>query len=716
MQLPTHSAILTSIAVLLYGSTAAADSDQTTLPEIVVTAELIEADVLELPGSMSVVTSELIQRHTARHIEDLLNFTPNVNFASGASRGRFLQIRGIGERSEFQEPVNYSVGVLVDGIDLTGISTAANTLDVYQVEVLRGPQGTLFGANALAGMINIVSNRPTDEFEAELTGAAEEFGGQEWRGTISGPLAEHTTARFALQNYQSDGFVDNVFLNRDDTNRIDETSAKLRVSSDWGERFESTLSVLYADIDNGYDAFSLDNTRETYSDQPGRDQQETLAASLQLNYQLTDTLRLETLLSRAKSKLLYSYDEDWSHPGICDNTECDSELWGFDWFYSSTDTYQRTNANSTIDVRLLSLDTGVMNWVAGLYHRQQSVDLQRQYTFADSDFRSALSSDNSAVYGQLDLQLHAQWSLSIGLRGEQRSVDYQDNGGNNASPDETLWGGRLAVEHHADSGALYYGLLSRGYKTGGFNLAADIPGALREYGTESMLNYELGLKHTLFNERLRYQLALFYQDRNDIQSKQSIVRSIDTGLEGDDCPCSFTDYTANATSGRNLGLELEAHWQASDNLDLFAAVGLLDTEFDEFLTFEHILADRENGIPYNLKGRAQAHAPDYHWTLGGNWKFAQRWRLSGNLAGKDAFYFSDRHDELSDAITVLDLQLSYDSESWGLGVYAKNLTDETIKTRGFGSFGNDPRKLYVVEPYNQFGSPRVLGIKARLTF
>ncbi|NND82576.1 MAG: TonB-dependent receptor plug domain-containing protein, partial [Gammaproteobacteria bacterium] len=199
------------------------------LTEIVVTAELLESSPLEIPNSVSVVDAQAIEQRSARHLEDLLNMAPNVNFASGASRGRFVQIRGIGERSEFQEPIINSVGILVDGIDLTGIATAASTLDLKQVEVLRGPQGTLHGANALAGLINMVSNVPTDQFESSLNVALEEFGGRQLGGVLSGPINDQTAYRIAVNHFASDGFVDNVFLNRADTNNIDETAARLRL-------------------------------------------------------------------------------------------------------------------------------------------------------------------------------------------------------------------------------------------------------------------------------------------------------------------------------------------------------------------------------------------------------------------------------------------------------------------------------------------------------
>ncbi|MEM7360673.1 MAG: TonB-dependent receptor [Pseudomonadota bacterium] len=707
---------LSVLAVLLPGMLNLQTAQAEPLTEVVVTAELLEDNVLQLPNSVTVISDELIQQRSAQHLEDLLNLAPNVNFATGAARGRFLQIRGIGERSEFQEPIINSVGIVVDGIDLTGIGTVASTLDVQQVEILRGPQGTLFGANALAGLVNVVSNKPSEEFSGRVTAAVEEFGGMELSGVISGPSSANSAYRLAVKHYESDGFTEDVFLGRDDTNNIDETTARARYVHQLNDQLSLDATLFLADIRNGYDAFSLDNTRQTYSDEPGVDEVETVAGSIRLDYAINDSLHFEGLLSLADSELEYRFDEDWSHTGICDNTACDSDLFGFDWFYSSVDNYQRDNRNTSVDLRLVSSASENTGWVAGLYLRDQSVDLLREYTFNDGDFISELDTVNAALYGQANISLNQQWSITAGLRFEDRDVDYLDNTGATANTSEGLWGGRLALEYQADNGAFYYGLISRGYKPGGFNLDGSISADRREFDTETMLNFELGLKNSYLNDTLLLQAAVFYQDRDDIQSKQSIVASLATGELGGQCPCSFTDFTDNAASGSNMGLELELNWLASDQLSLYGSIGLLDTEFDTLLTFDHVGADRDNGIPFDLDGREQAHAPGYQWVIGGSYALSERLTLSGSIEAKDDFLFSDRHEERSDAYELVNLEISYATESWEVAIYGKNLTDELVKTRGFGSFGNDPRKFYETEPYNQFAAPRVVGIKASVDF
>jgi outer membrane receptor protein involved in Fe transport len=685
------------------------------LTEIVVTAELLESNALRLPNSVTVIDNALIEQHNAQHLEDLLGLAPNVNFATGASRGRFIQIRGIGERSEFQAPIINSVGLLVDGIDLTGIATAASTLDVQQVEVLRGPQGTLYGANALAGLINIVSNRPSEQFYGRITAGIEDFGGREIGAVISGPTSDDSGYRLAVKRYQSDGFTEATFLRRDDTNNIDETTARASYTAKVNDALALDFTLFVADIDNGYDAFSLSNTRQTDTDQPGFDRQQTTAAALKASYQLSTNLNLEASLSLANSDLEYAFDEDWSNLFICENTSCDSDLLGFDLFYSSFDQYARDNQNTTVDLRLLSTTSESLNWVAGIYYRDQDTNLERIYTFAN-DFSSDLKTTNAAIYGQAEFALSDQWSLTTGLRIERREVDYSDITGGAAAPEESLWGGRVALEYHADSGAFYYGLVSRGYKPGGFNLDGSLSIDEREFDTETMLNYELGIKQTYLDGSFRLQASVFYQDRDDVQVNQSIVRSFASNLIGGVCPCSFTDFTENAASGTNKGLEVEVDWVASDRTTLFAKVGVLDTEFDQFLSFDHIQADRANGVPFDLNGREQAQAPSYTAVIGGRYALTPTLWLSGSVEAKDDFLFSNSHESRSDAYELVNLELAYQAENWKVALYGKNLGDELVKTRGFGSFGNDPRENYAVAEYNQFGSPRIVGIRASMQF
>ena len=286
---------LASIGLLLTLGARAAEPNGLTIEEIIVTGELRELAINDTSLSVTVVDPNDTRQTVINHLEEVLGWVPNVNFASGASRGRFLQIRGIGERGQFAEPLNPSVGLLLDGVDLSGVGTVATTHDVRQIEIFRGPQGTLYGANALAGIVNVVSNDPEPEFGARISADAANFGALGIGGVVTGPLGEHTSGRLAVRHFGSDGFIDNTFLNRDDTNERDELTlrGKLRYAPSAATALTFTLG--YVDIDNGYDAFSLDNNRNTRSDEPGRDAQETLYGSVALDHAFSSGLRLNRL-------------------------------------------------------------------------------------------------------------------------------------------------------------------------------------------------------------------------------------------------------------------------------------------------------------------------------------------------------------------------------------------------------------------------------------
>ena len=702
----SHSPWLKLFLPALISSTLlTAEETPLTIEEIVVTSDFHQSSALDIASSISVIDEQRILDSGAEHLEQLLSLAPNINFSSGASRGRFIQIRGIGERAEFVQPVNYSVGVAIDGIDFTGISTAATTLDIRQVEILRGPQGTLYGANALAGLINLVSNGPTAEFEGDVEATLGNFDTRVVKAAAGGPANEALGYRVAVQQTHSNGFVDNSFLGRDDTSDIDETSARLRLFWAADADTEIDLTLFLADIDNGYDAFSFENNRITRSDQPGADEQKTRAIAITGQHQLSDALQLKGTLSHAQSDNLYSYDEDWSFVDLCNQVACPFGD------YSSFDSYSRDNDNTSLDLRLISDATETAAWVAGLYHRDQRIDLVRDYTFLANPFTSSYDTSNTALYGEVSWPLTDSLKLSTGLRLERRDADYGDNSGFQFNTDETLWGGRIALSWRLNEDQQLYALVSRGYKPGGSNPSNAIPSDLRQFETESLLNYELGLKGLWLDNRLQAQISLFYQDRDDIQTDNSLVTCATGGF-----PCRFDDYINNAAAGANYGLESEFTLQVNDQLRLFFSLGLLETEFEDFVSFTHINADETSGTGVNLDGREQAHAPSYTFVAGANIQLSHQLVLNLNIQGKDDFFFSDSHEERSDSYELLNARLTYEREHWSLALWGRNLGDRDFQTRGFGSFGNDPRNGFATQPYFQLGEPRTFGLTGRYVF
>ncbi len=661
------------------------------IEEVVVTADYRKAAINDISASITVLDHRLIQQRGARHLEDILPDAPNVNLSSGASRARFYQIRGIGERGQFSEPLNPSVGVIIDGVDFSGIGNAATLYDVEQVEILMGPQGTRYGSNALAGLINLQTRAPTDELVYGLQADLANYDGKGLAGYVSGPVTDNLLYRVSVQALKSDGFSDNLYLNQP-TNKRDETTFRGKLSWLLSDDITWDFNAAVIDLDNGYDAFSLDNIRDTLSDEPGRDHQKSKLFSTKLTASNFESFTLEAIVGYADSDIEYGYDEDWVHVGF-DPAE-----------YSSTDQYLRDRDTLSGEIRLVSNDNGALfsgstSWVAGIYALQQNVDLTRVYTYLPEDFTSAYDINRLAVFAETNTALNDNWSFDLGLRAERFDASYQDSDLAGFDPEDDLYGGKIALNYRTDNNNLLYVSASRGYKVGGFNIDGSLDEDLREYGPELLWNYEIGFKGFAFNDQLETRLAVFYMDRDDVQISSSTLRLRPDGST------EFIEYVGNAAGGSNYGLELTSRWLANDILAVYGSLGLLQSEYEDFT----------NSAGEDLDGREQAHAPNYQFTLGTDIAITPQLLLNLNVQGKDEFYFSDSHDFRSDAYELLNASLIYSVNQYSVTLWGRNLTDKDYYVRGF-YFGNDPRDGYTAKGYTQLGEPLRFGLTFNMDF
>src|SRR5579863_3648213 len=189
-----------SLAAAASADTAASATGDTQLDEIVVTSGLRPVPLAELPGSVSVLSATDLHDAGQQHFEDVLALVPNLNWAGDTSRPRYFQIRGIGELQQYQGAPNPSVGFLIDDIDFSGLGSAATLFDVDHIEVLRGPQGTLYGANALAGLIYVKSADPSDTFGGRAEFDAGDYNEHSYGAVLTGPVTALDSAlRLAVQ-------------------------------------------------------------------------------------------------------------------------------------------------------------------------------------------------------------------------------------------------------------------------------------------------------------------------------------------------------------------------------------------------------------------------------------------------------------------------------------------------------------------------------------
>ncbi len=702
------STIALAVSSILFSQTSLADETSPSDMEVItVKGDFRETNLQKITSAVSILSESDITRRNAQNLEEILALAPNVNFSSGSQRARYYQIRGIGERSQFSEPINPSVGVIIDNVEFTGVGSVSSLFDVAQTEVFRGPQGTRFGANALAGIINIETNAPSDSFEGAVKATAGNYGSKGLGAVISGPAGDIVNYRLAAEKYESDGFIDNVHLNRDDTNNRDELSVRGKLAIQSTDNLTIDIALMHFDFDNGYDAFSLDHNRTTFSDNPGFDTQKTTGLATTFNYTGFDSADVLVIASYADSELGYGYDEDWSFGQYDDNSgECITAsgcLEGAVWGYSSTDHYFREKETKTIELRTTStagneIFNGSTSWVSGVYYKEERSSLARIYTFA-SDFSSNFETDTVAAYAELSTVLTNEITLTTGLRVENREAEYNNSTNFSAEPSDTMLGGKLVLAYETDDN-LIYGSINRGYKAGGANTDGTLENEQREFEPEFVINYELGFKSTYLEGDAYLRAAVFYMDRKDVQVSISAQQEAEAGQpvgSGE-----FVQFLDNASKGTNYGLEVESGWQATDALNVYVSLGLLETEYEEF-TFQ-----TEDGV-VSLSGREQAHAPSYQFNIGANYVITDNLLLNVSLEGKVSFFFSDSHDEKSDSYELLNASLVYSKDDWDISLWARNLTDEEYQVRGF-SFGNDPRDGYTSKAYHQLGEPAVFGV------
>src|SRR5580700_11342718 len=219
MKFPT---LWTGSLLCLFSAPPALPADDA-LQEIVVTATLRSTSVADLPQSVTVLDRDTLRAAGVQHFEDVLGLIPDLNWAAGTSRPRFFQLRGVGEVEQYQGAPNPSVGFLIDDIDFSGVGMPATLFDTQQIEVLRGPQGTTYGADALAGLISVRTADPGTGFELHGEATVADYGTRSLGLAIGDGLADGTAGwRLVAQQYLSDGFRHNAYLDENSTNGFDE--------------------------------------------------------------------------------------------------------------------------------------------------------------------------------------------------------------------------------------------------------------------------------------------------------------------------------------------------------------------------------------------------------------------------------------------------------------------------------------------------------------
>ena len=661
------------------------------LEEIVISVSLGGAALRDLPQSATVLDGQTLQAAGVQHFEDVLGLVPGLSWASGTSRPRYFQIRGVGETEQYQGAPNPSVGFLIDDIDFSGVGMPATLFDLDHIEVLRGPSSTVYGANALAGLISIRSRDPGRGYEIGAEATAGDYGTGALGLVVGDGRADGSAGwRLAAQRYRSDGFRRNVYLGLDSTNGYDESTLRGKLRWQPLPQLQAALTLLHVDLDNGYDAWSVDNSRTTRSNQPGRDAQRSDGAALRLEYTVAHGKWL-SISSAAHSAIGYSFDGDWGN----------DSFWGTSAPYDYFEGHRRTRQTLAQDLRYVSdgvaSPVGVLRPVLGAYvlrlredDRQTDTWNDRYYGAGQSLLVSHYLAVNAALYGSMELAAAAHTTLNLGLRSEQRTAEYADSADvrfpQARSP---LLGGNLSWLCKPTSQRQYYATLARGYKAGGFNIGAGIGPAQRQFSTETLWNLELGMRASSAEHALESSFDIYAMRRSAMQvynSRQLLPNN----------PLTYVFYTDNAAHGDNVGLEAELHWRPLPRWIFGASAALQDTRYLGYVN---------NGL--DLRGREQAFAPPWQLSLSGEYAHPAGAFARADLEAQDGFYFSSSHDQRARARGLVNLRAGWRGNRWTASLWARNLFDAVYAVQGF-YFGDEPPQ-FPVKLYLQNGDPRQLG-------
>jgi iron complex outermembrane receptor protein len=705
-----------------------ADADDSSLgdpqlDEIIVTATLRAAPAIEVPASVTVLNGQTLRDAGRANLEDVLGLIPNLNWAGDTSLPRYFQLRGIGELEQYQGAPNPSVGFLVDDVDFSGLGSAGTLYDIDQVDVLRGPQATRYGANALGGLIYLRSAEPTDTLYGRVDLDGGDYATRSEGAVLSGPIDSLDSGfRLAMQHYYTNGYFHNLYLNRDDTNREDEYTYRAKWVFTPSERLRIELTAVQVDIDNGYDAYAIDNSRNTESDQPGVDSQHSTGVSAHVHYLANDTVGFTAIATYAKSVIKYSYDGDWGNP----------VLWApLATVYQYSEIQNRDRTTKTIELRLGTEQSQGFGWLVGFYGNLLDETLSdlslgdyqplgTPVDPADDQENDVINSGyrarNLALFGELDGDIATDLRWSLGLRGERWSADYQgtttnflgtNTGYTNApvlptviesvipatlSPVNNLWGGHGSLTYKLDAVQSIYATISRGYKAGGFNLSQGLLPNQLSFNPETDLSLETGYKADLFDQRLKINADIFYLSRHDAQIKTSFQSVADN-------PDDFVFYTGNAASGHNYGLESDVDWRATDRLTLGADLGLLQTYFEDFVQ------QGTSGATILSVSRELANAPHWQAAVNATYRDPRGAFARIDVTGMGGYYFDlPPNETTSNPYGVLNGKIGWETARWSAYLSGRNLLNKRYPVRGF-YFGDVPPN-FPYEVYIQLGDPR----------
>lgn len=552
---------LTTMLSVVQAALGAEESGAIELQTVTVTARQGKERAVDVPFGLSVISGENLEARRLQTMEEALNGTPGltVNSWGGEPNSANVLIRGSGSLSQVGMD-DGSVVMIVDGVPMSMRNVSLGTLDIERVEVLKGPQGTLFGGNSQAGAINVVTRKPTRIFEGHVRGEYGQDNQHLEEVVVSGPLSERLSGRFALRNSGSDHWIENA----QDGKPLDKpTDLAFRGSLLWdiasgtnllvtAERHENKRSPRLTMLRPYDDPPSQDFTPGIFDD----NHKIVDRYSAQINHDLRG--------SRITSITAYTAT-DYVSVGGYDRRNMQA-LYGFPVEYLRKDSSNQEVVSQ--DLRWSSLPGAAVFWVTGLNlsHAKRTFDSLTHTSGSRNDRR--YETDSHAAYGEITYPLTKTLKVTGGLRHswDRKTYDATYAGGVSDSRklDDNYTTGRMALSYAVTPATNVYGALSRGYQSGGFSDFTTQVADSQPYKPSSSNAFEIGFKSESADRRFSLSGALF------------LTKVKDDHLLGYDYT-TFSTSTINANT-ESKGVELEGTWRLGGGFELSGGLSHIDAK------------------------------------------------------------------------------------------------------------------------------------------
>lgn len=721
---------------------ATSDRQPKKLETIVVTARLRGEDIEKVPVAISAFSADDLRNLQAVDITGLQGAVPNLNIVQGrgSSSNANIFIRGIGQPDALQT-FDPGIGFYVDGVYYSRINGQLMDLyDVERVEVLRGPQGTLYGMNSTGGAIKVITRKPTDTPEGAVGLTVGDHGRIDTHAYLSGPLGKTVSGSIAVGTFKNNGYVTDP-----DTNEHfnDDNTQAIRGKLDFhpSDRLNVTLSMDY----------THQNTALTM----GQPTAPLVSVDLAPGFPPSVLLLPTPWDFQARTSFSPDQGQKLINEGIAMNT-----VWRINdnWTYEGITAYRKLDTSAYIDIDASQFQLGDvlvqlrqhqysseyqlhydnhdnLHAVMGLYFLDEHVP-SHQEAYADDfltffgtpiDFTRTIDDDlenkSYAGFANATWAFAEDWNLSAGVRYTYEKKDYFrtttayfgpplsafDN--TFAFTDSKSWSAvtpSVALQKQINPETMWYASANRGFKAGGFNGRANAPSDVSSFDPEFVWTYETGMKFRSADGRLQADGDVFYSNYEDFQARVSDITNPDDPIP------TFGFPVLNAAKLTMYGAEFSGSMLVGASSSLQAQIGYLNASYDEFydprVAIDPSLAGLHDHVAFTPKWTARV-AATHTFNLHGGSAFT----LGGDVSYRDDMWLSvdNRPGLMQPAYTLVGLYGVFDSSDghWQVRGGVRNLTDKAYKTdaQEFASVGNIqtayygwPRNYYLSVRYNFF--------------